>query len=527
MSLLMSRVQAILAITQPSLIAEEKYFLIRLLAICNHEEIMSGGVVGETIAELEKCLDMSDKLIKKIRDGMTVKNYLTHMTVSPKSETGQGRPRAGFSLSKEMIKMLDVPQSHDIDDSHIPRIEQLLLWRDKDSEQQKSIDDLKPVNRIVLAVLYSHANSCGMVSDLGVMRLAKLSGLLTRDRVECQLNKLKTLRYLIDHVSGMTGKYLLGATVGAFFLNVFKAELSNGRRNLLCLQVSSKYINFKPSYYSMTWQADKIFQHHQDLRAARSYYQKVAAAAADADAAADAADPKVDAAAAELKDTTLEYFKYRLDGIKKRFLNNQVFSSLVWRKTDNLPHLFLGVPLSEEGDYWMPYFSERKKLVELVFRDMNPFHHRKLLQHKINCYASVLLSKYWHEVTQTFVLIEDLMKSIKQDLFPTKIREKLINDFGQQTKYEQCGNVVMEAVVLYFYRLVFETALLTKGTIKYLCTGQNLDLSHANYTILSVEYNLGKPPELFHIHADFKNNSPSHSCIKLNIAATGELSCSL
>ena len=65
-----------------------------------------------------------------------------------------------------------------------------------------------------------------MVSDLGVMRLAKLSGLLTRDRVECQLNKLKTLRYLIDHVSGMTGKYLLGATVGAFFLNVFKAELS-------------------------------------------------------------------------------------------------------------------------------------------------------------------------------------------------------------------------------------------------------------------------------------------------------------
>jgi predicted nucleic acid-binding protein len=68
MYLLMSRVQVILEMTQPSL-AEEKYFLIRLLAIYNHEEIMSGGVVGETIAELEKCLGMSDKLIKKIRDG--------------------------------------------------------------------------------------------------------------------------------------------------------------------------------------------------------------------------------------------------------------------------------------------------------------------------------------------------------------------------------------------------------------------------------------------------------------------------
>ncbi|MBK9186231.1 MAG: hypothetical protein IPM78_08055, partial [Moraxellaceae bacterium] len=151
MYLLMSRVQVILEMTQPSLLAEEKYFLIRLLAIYNHEEIMSGGVVGETIAELEKCLGMSDKLIKKIRDGLTVKNYLTNMTVSPKSETGQGRPRAGFSLSKEMIKMLDVQQRHFIHEDHIPRIEQLLLWRDKDREQKKSIDDLKPVNRIVLA----------------------------------------------------------------------------------------------------------------------------------------------------------------------------------------------------------------------------------------------------------------------------------------------------------------------------------------------------------------------------------------
>lgn len=514
MSLLMSRVQVILEMTQPSLLAEEKYFLIRLLAIYNHEEIMSGGVVSKTIDELEKCLGMRDKLIKKVRDGLTVKNHLTHMTVSPKSETGRGRPRVGFSLSKEMIKMLEVPQRRFIHEDHIPRIEQLLLWLDKDSGQQNSITDLKPANRILLAVLYSRAKSCGMVTDLGVMGLAKLSGLLTRDRVECQLNKLKTLDYLIDHVSGMTGKYLLGVTKGAFFLNVFKAGLSNGQRNLLCLQVSSEYINFSPSCYSMTWQADKIFQRHQDLNDASIYYQKVAADA----------DPKVDAAVAESEDKTLEYFKYRLGGIKQRFLDNQVFSGLVWRKTDNLPHLFLGVLLREEGYYWMPYFSERKKLVELVFRDMNPFHHRKLLQHKINYHASVLLSKHWDEVTQTFVLIEDLMKSIRQDLFPTKIGEKVIKDFGQQAEYEKCGDVVMDAVVLYFYRLVFETALLTKGTIKYLCTGQNLDLSQASYTILSVGYNLRKPPQFFQIHADFKNNSPSRSCIKLNIATTGKLS---
>jgi hypothetical protein len=82
----------------------------------------------------------------------------------------------------------------------------------------------------------------------------------------------------------------------------------------------------------------------------------------------------------------------------------------------------------------------------------------------------------------------------------------------------------MDAVVLYFYRLVFETALLTKGSIECMCGGLNLDLSHVSYTILSVGYNMGKPPQLFQIHADFKSNSLSHSCIKLNIAATGEFS---
>ncbi len=374
------------------------------------------------------------------------------------------------------------------------------MWRDKDSEQQNSITDLKPSNRILLAVLYSHANSCGMVSDLGVMGLAKRSGLLTRDRVECQLNKLKTLDYLIDHVSGVTGKYVLGVTKGAFFLNVFKVGLSNGRRSLLCLQVSSEYIDFLPSCYSMTWQADKIFQTHHDKY---EYYVMLG------------------------KDKYFDNFNYRLRCIKEKWLDNQVFSSLVWRKTDNLPHLFLGVFLHNEGNYWTPYFSENKRLMALIFDGMKSFYHRKLLQHKINYYASVLLSKYWHIVTQTFVLIKDLMESIKQDLFPTNIEEKVIKDFGQQTQHEEFGRAVIEAVVLYFYRLVFETALLTKGSIECMCGGLNLDLSHASYTILSVGYNLGKPPKFFQIHADFKNNSPSHSCIKLNIAATGELSCSL
>ena len=503
MFLLMSRVQVIFEMTKPKLLAEEKYFLIRLLAVYNYEEMAMGGVVSQTIDELEKCLGMSDKLIKQVRDSLIVKNYLTNRTVPPQSKTGQGRPRAGFSLSKEMIKMLDVQQSHDIDDSHIPRIEQLLLWRDKDSEQQNSITDLKPASRILLAVLYSHANSCGMVTDLGVMGLAKRSGLLTRDRVECQLNKLKTLDYLIDHVSGMTGKYLLGVTKGAFFLNVFKAGLSNGRKNLLCLEVSSEYVNFTPSCYSMTWHADKIFQTHHDKY---EYYVMLGK------------DKCID------NSKYFDNFNYRLRCIKEKLLENKVFGSVVWKKTDNLPHLFLGVCLHMEGNYWTPYFSENKRLMALIFDGMKSFHHRKLLQHKINYYASVLLSEHWHKVTQTFVLIKDLMESIEQDLFSANIEKKVIIDFEKQTEHKEFGRAVMDAVVLYFYRLVFETALLTKGSIECMCGGLNLDLSHASYTILSVGYNLGKPPKFFQIHADFKNNSPSHSCIKLNIAATGEFS---
>ena len=54
MFLLMSRVQVIFEMTKPKLLAEEKYFLIRLLAVYNYEEMAMGGVVSQTIDELEK-----------------------------------------------------------------------------------------------------------------------------------------------------------------------------------------------------------------------------------------------------------------------------------------------------------------------------------------------------------------------------------------------------------------------------------------------------------------------------------------
>jgi hypothetical protein len=101
MSLLMSRVQVILEMTKPKLLAEEKYFLIRLLAVYNYEEMAMGGVVSQTIDELEKCLGMSDKLIKQVRDSLIVKNYLTNRTVPPNQKQVKGGLEQDFLYQKK------------------------------------------------------------------------------------------------------------------------------------------------------------------------------------------------------------------------------------------------------------------------------------------------------------------------------------------------------------------------------------------------------------------------------------------
>ena len=107
MPLLMDKVLALLAMTELRLSAEEKYFLIRLICVYDHEGLGLKISVDKTVLELEAFLGMSDNLIKKTRESLNDKKYLSTCPMPSQSETKRGRPRAGFFLPQMMIDVLN------------------------------------------------------------------------------------------------------------------------------------------------------------------------------------------------------------------------------------------------------------------------------------------------------------------------------------------------------------------------------------------------------------------------------------
>lgn len=501
MNLLIFHVSAILEMTESSLSAEEKYFLIRL---CYWYECSAGGnlkrVVEKTIEELEVILGMSDNLIKKTRDSLIAKNYLTQCRVPSHSVTGKGRPRAGFALSDVAINKIRFLNHHRIHPNHIRRIERLLLWKHSTSGgqlKQQEIANLTPSNRILLAVLYSHASSTGMVNDLGVMRLAKLSGLLTKDRTETQLVKLTKLGYFLDRVSGMTGKYIFGMSNGAFFLNIFMDQ-NKDKKSALLLLMSKKLYRNRDYGHSQNWPIDKIFTENVNP-AIRAKNSESLENPSNKDA--------------------IEKLKLELMCIENDFLERSVFDKISWIKEgDDFPYCSWASFISDEADFWISRFSKKVWWLGLLFEGVGAFHHRKLLQHKINYYASVLLTEHWDDVTQNFSLINPCLNRLKQDLFPTHIKRKVITDFECYIPHEGFGDILMDAALVCFYRMVFETALLSKGLIEWMCKDLKVDLSNATYTILSVGYKMGKPIENVSIVAKFRDDKLPCSFIDLTIS---------
>ena len=185
---------AVLRFKDRGLTAEAKYFLIRVLFIYGH-----AFEVNQTVLELEKQIGMSDSVLKKARDLLFEKNYLVSLIDSRTSPSSvKGRPRVGFRLSASLITKLE----QIIDDykykqqrtwSHAFRVERLLFWRiekaslrylsSKEELPKNTLISLRPATRVVLAVMYRHADLCGAVRGMGLSELAQLSGMLI-DRLE-------------------------------------------------------------------------------------------------------------------------------------------------------------------------------------------------------------------------------------------------------------------------------------------------------------------------------------------------------
>jgi hypothetical protein len=99
--------------------------------------------------------------------------------------------------------------------NHINLIKLLFTSKSNDFKEPR----LKLANRLLLVVLLSHADPCGVVRSLGMSDLVKLTG-MTKDRLKSQLEKLSTAGYIRATVSGVTGCYIFGVAKGMYWLNL-------------------------------------------------------------------------------------------------------------------------------------------------------------------------------------------------------------------------------------------------------------------------------------------------------------------
>ena len=438
----MDKVLALLAMTELRLSAEEKYFLIRLICVYDHEGLGLKISVDKTVLELEAFLGMSDNLIKKTRESLIDKKYLSRCPMPSQSESKRGRPRAGFFLPQMMIDVLSKSKAHMIDVDHIPRIKRLLMWDAAEEKKEESahITHLTPANRIVLALMYSRANGCGAIHDLGVMQLAKLSGLKTKDRTESQLEKLTQLGYILDRVSGISGKVIWKKlATGAFFLNVLNDQLMTSNKAPVLLLMNN----------------NSLFGYQGELASNRMINT------------------------ASLKNDLTQETNHAEFKVATNFEGESLFE-FSCRPFNYVPAWDEGI--SDEECEWMTRreFVEGLKFALKDFRKI--WYSQQFMEYKINRYASLMLSQHWEQIQSSFTVVETVMSELRQDILAAKFREKLFKD----NPHAQAN---LSAFELCFYRLAFEAALLTKGLIKkiFVDVGEKV-LSQSDYEILLCPY---------------------------------------
>jgi len=433
MSLLFQEAEVILLDTSLGLSADEKYFLIRMLCIYGYGSLKMDGYLDKTVNELERLLGMSDYQIKKVRDGLLEKGYLIRPEQIEQLERYRGRPRVKFAFSSSVIRKIKTVNEHEIDDDHKPRIERLLLWGwGLTPPKQK---DLTPSNRILLAVLYANANACGAVYNLGVMQLAKLSGLKTKDSTENQLDKLTKLGFILDRVSGISGKVIWKKlATGAFFLNVLNDQLMTSNKAPFLLLMKS----------------DGIFGYQGQLASNRMI------------------------SIASLKSDLRKEVK-----VATNFEGERLFE-FSCKPLNYVPAWDEGI--SDEECEWM-FQSEFVEGLKFALKDFRKIWYlQQFMEYKINRYASLMLSQHWEQVQSSFTVVETVMSELRKDILAAKFREKLFKD----NPHAQAN---LSAFELCFYRLAFEAALLTKGLIKKIFVDVDEKvLSQSDYEILLCPY---------------------------------------
>lgn len=462
---------AVLSIKGKGLSAEAKYFLIRVLFIYGRTP------VDATVLTLEETIGMTDAVLKKARDLLVEKKYLIRLPVDSKKsvKSPRGRPRERFSVADSLIVELSaVVRAQKIqkkkafaDMTHKQRLTQLLFWQPDTASgrdifsiieaSKKVARPLRPATRILLAILYGDADTCGAVSGLSLATLKQRSS-MAMDRLDSQLSKLTELGYISSRVSGLTGRSLFGRSAGAFFLNVLDDDLAGNEDSTVLILMKTKVID---EYNDSFW-GRRIFLESQTggneglLFDCKDVHNQLSASTDDL-----------------IKSLAIA---------KQSFLEQRVFPYIgVGKKDAANPADLCQQVISADNFDWSKNFYPFK--LHELFNDMPRPMFARFLQSKINEFASILLSCHWNELKFDLKVIpERLIEKITKVVYPVNLRSE-----GDLMRSE----VIAEALGLFLYRISFEVALLVKGIVITALEGQadNLSkLNKASYAILPVPY---------------------------------------
>ena len=182
---------------------EAKFVLVRLVQLYGVGESITIGV-----KELAKVSGATDRVVSSALSELVAEDLLICTTIV----IGRGRPKSEYRASSKLARLLENwnETSNVINRS---RIDHLLRAA---TEERKG--SLSVCNRLLLSTLLLYADQFGIVREVGVSKLSKVTG-LNRERIKAQVHKLIALRVMRGVIPGITMSVILGVSKSVYFIN--------------------------------------------------------------------------------------------------------------------------------------------------------------------------------------------------------------------------------------------------------------------------------------------------------------------
>lgn len=429
---------AILRAHDLALSAEEKYFLIRALYA------YGCSAMSVSLKVLEKQMGLSEETLKKTRDSLERRGYLTK--VLPDSKGRRGRPKGCYKISDHFQAELSKEKGEALPVC-FGFIEQLFCT-DYQKKSSNELNRLRPSTRVLLGVLYCHADVCGTVRGLGLLKLGKMAG-MSCERLEDHEKILIQEGFIIYRVKGGTGKHLFGHAPGAFFLNRFKSGSTEAlQRITLGLLYNENTTHYNDETLSGRLQAIA--------------YPRKAPQETDAEA----------------------NWEDRLNGIIAGIKDENRFSLIKGSQNEDGLENIISYYAEEDAFRWLTDFSDfdfSDFFKDDSFkRDSYTSSMLAYLQYKIEEYAAILLNRHSEQVYLLKVdVIEQVLSGIRSDIIPAAVRRRV-----DKVSSNSREKITVDAFVFVVYMLAYEHALFIKALACKIADGDVRRVTDIHFSVI-------------------------------------------